>query len=73
MVDLDARVVERWRRCDERPEVLSGTMRRAPDRGAAPFELDLPGYFDEVGNDGEGTPQFVPARTGNGAFPGHTT
>lgn len=53
VVDLDARVVERCRPGDERPEVLSGTMRWAPDPGRAPLELDLSVYFEEVGDDGD--------------------
>src|SRR6185503_5531553 len=48
IVDLDARVVERWRPGDDRPEIVAGTLTWLPDPAAAPFELDLPIFFGEV-------------------------
>lgn len=48
IVDLDARVVERWRAGDERPEIVAGTLSWRPDPSAAPFELDLPPFFGEL-------------------------
>ena len=48
IVDLDARVVERWRPGDDRPEIVAGTLTWLPDPSAAPFELDLPTFFGEV-------------------------
>ncbi len=48
IVDLDARVVERWRAGDERPEIVAGALTWRPDLTAAPFELDLPDFFDEI-------------------------
>ncbi len=48
IVDLDSRLVERWRPGDERPEILSETLRWQPLESAAAFELDLAGFFAEV-------------------------
>ena len=48
IVDLDARLVERWRPGDERPEILSETLTWQPSESASPFELDLAGFFAEV-------------------------
>lgn len=48
IVDLDARVVERWRPGDDRPEIVADTLSWQPDPSAAPFELDLPTFFAEV-------------------------
>lgn len=49
VVDLDARVIERWRPSDlSHPEVVDATLVWHPDGAAAPFTLDLPAYFAEV-------------------------
>jgi Uma2 family endonuclease len=48
IVDLDARVIERWRPDDERPEVLSARIEWLPDGASAPFTLDLVAFFAEV-------------------------
>jgi len=48
IVDLDSRLVERWRPGDERPEILSETLTWQPWHSAAPFELDVSGFFAEV-------------------------
>jgi Uma2 family endonuclease len=48
IVDLDARVVERWRPEDERPEIVTGTLTWQPESSTAPFELDLAEFFDDV-------------------------
>jgi len=48
IVDLEARVVERWRPEDERPEILSETMTWQPDPTHQPLEMDLPALFREV-------------------------
>ena len=48
IVDLDARVVERWHPGDDRPEIVADTLSWHPDPSAAPFELDLPTFFAEV-------------------------
>ena len=58
IVDLDARLLERWRPGDERPEVLHVTLVWQPDvarpvgmpsgEDLTPLEIDLPAYFAEV-------------------------
>jgi Uma2 family endonuclease len=48
IVDLDSRLVERWRPGEERPEILSERLTWQPLESAAPFELDLSGFFAEV-------------------------
>jgi Uma2 family endonuclease len=51
IVDLDARLVERWRPGDDRPEVLTETLRWHPDPTTAPLEIDLPQFFAKVNGD----------------------
>lgn len=48
IVDVDARLVERWRPHDERPEILTERLVWQPDPGRFPFEVDLVAYFSEV-------------------------
>ena len=48
IVDVDARIVERWRATDERPEIVSTSLSWHPEPSTAPFELDLPAFFDDV-------------------------
>ena len=48
IVDLDARVVERWRPADQRPEMLDELLRWSPPGAAAPLEIDLPGLFRSI-------------------------
>ena len=48
IVDLDSRLVERWRPGDERPEILHETLTWQPTETAAPFEIDLAAFFAEV-------------------------
>lgn len=48
IVDLDARVVERWRPGDDRPEIVAATLTWQPDGSATPFELDLTAFFQAV-------------------------
>jgi hypothetical protein len=47
-VDIDARVVERWRPVDERPEVLTETLSWQPLAEEPPLLIDLNGYFADV-------------------------
>ncbi|HEY0970065.1 MAG TPA: Uma2 family endonuclease [Gemmatimonadales bacterium] len=49
-VDLDARVIERWRPADERPEVVDGRLEWAPEGAGEgePLALDLERMFREV-------------------------
>jgi Uma2 family endonuclease len=48
IVDLDSRIVERWRPGDERPEILHHTIEWAPDSSKAGLTIDLPQFFAEV-------------------------
>ncbi len=51
IVDLDARLVERWRPGDDRPEVLTASLRWHPDPATPPLEIDLPQFFAQVHGD----------------------
>jgi Uma2 family endonuclease len=48
IVDLDARVVERWQPNDERPAILSETLEWLPAGANAPFRVDLVDFFARV-------------------------
>ena len=48
IVDLDARLVERWRPEDVRPEVVSGELIWTPARAETPIAIDLPRLFESV-------------------------
>jgi Uma2 family endonuclease len=48
VVDLDARVIERWRPGDERAEVVDVSLEWLPEGAGAPLLLDLPAFFREV-------------------------
>jgi Uma2 family endonuclease len=45
IVDLDARLVERWRPDDIRPKILDERLEWAPPELQAPVTLDLPAIF----------------------------
>jgi Uma2 family endonuclease len=45
IVDLDARLVERWRPDDIRPEILDERLEWAPPELQTPVTLDLPAIF----------------------------
>jgi Uma2 family endonuclease len=47
-VDLDARVVERWRPTDERPAMFIEELRWQPDGAEDPLVTNLPAYFDRA-------------------------
>ena len=51
VVDTDARLVERWRRDDPRPEMLASRLEWLPAGSTRPFEWDLAQYFDQVWSD----------------------
>ena len=51
IVDLDARLVERWRPGDKRPEVLAELLEWQPDASLPPLEMDLVALFREVHGD----------------------
>jgi Uma2 family endonuclease len=46
IVDGDARLIERWRPGDERPEILHDSLAWQPAPGLAPLIIDLPALFD---------------------------
>jgi Uma2 family endonuclease len=48
IIDADARLFERWRPDDERPELLSESIEWTPDPAAEPFALDLKAFFAGV-------------------------
>jgi Uma2 family endonuclease len=48
IVDIDARIVERWRPGDTRPEVLDTTLTWQPAEAAETFTLDLAAFFRDV-------------------------
>jgi Uma2 family endonuclease len=48
IVDLDARVFERWRPDDDRPQILAVRVEWLADGASTPFTLDLAAYFAEV-------------------------
>jgi len=52
IVDLDARLVERWKPDDTRPEILSETLEWTPAPGLKPLEIELPVFFAEVWGEG---------------------
>lgn len=45
IVDLDARLVERWRPGDERPELCAAHLTWQPHPDHAPLVIDLPAFF----------------------------
>jgi Uma2 family endonuclease len=47
IVDLDARLIERWRPDDSRPEILAEQITWQPNPAADPLEIDLAGLFSE--------------------------
>lgn len=53
IVDLDARLVERWKPDDTRPEILTETLEWSPAPGLKPLEIELPGFFAEVWGEGK--------------------
>ena len=48
VVDLDARLIERWRPNDTRPEVLMESLSWRPAADGPALTLDLPAWFNEV-------------------------
>lgn len=48
IVDLDARVVERWRPDDERPEIISEVLSWQPRADAQALSFSLEEFFSEV-------------------------
>jgi Uma2 family endonuclease len=48
IVDHEARLVERWRPSDVRPEILRGTLVWHPEGAVKPLALDLPALFAQA-------------------------
>jgi Uma2 family endonuclease len=48
IVDVEARLVERWRPGDERPEILSETLAWDPASALERLVIDLPKLFSEI-------------------------
>lgn len=48
IVDLDARLIERWCPGDHRPEILTSTIVWSPTGCRQPLELDLRAFFESV-------------------------
>ena len=48
IVDADARLFERWRAGDERPEIIREVLTWTPPRAREPFVLDLRAFFSRV-------------------------
>ena len=48
IVDVDARLIERWRPEDERPEILAEQVEWNPDPAHPPLVIDLAEYFHDV-------------------------
>jgi Uma2 family endonuclease len=48
IVDLDSRLVERWRPGDERPEILRETIEWRVEGAAEPLVIDLPALLAEA-------------------------
>jgi Uma2 family endonuclease len=48
IVDLEARVFERWHPDDERPQIIADRIEWRPAGASESFVLDLPSYFAEV-------------------------
>lgn len=48
VVDVDARLIERWRPDDTRPEILDQQLEWQPDPAHAPLVIDLARYFVDV-------------------------
>ncbi len=53
IVDLDARLIERWRPGDERPELATENLTWSPVDGVAPLSLDLVAIFRDVHGEGD--------------------
>lgn len=56
IVDLDARVVERWRPDDARPEIVTERVAWQPPGAAQQMTIELEALWREVLDDAEGSP-----------------
>lgn len=46
VMDVDARLVSRWRPDDARPEEIDGRLEWAPEPGLEPLVIELPEFFE---------------------------
>jgi Uma2 family endonuclease len=53
IVDPDARLFERWRPGDARPEVLTETLEWHPESAADPLRLDVADFFARLLDDSD--------------------
>jgi Uma2 family endonuclease len=53
VIDLDARIFERWTPSDVRPEVIDAVIDWHPAGASKAFEFDVAQYFADVHRDGE--------------------
>ena len=51
ILDVDSRLVERWRPGDERPEILTTTIAWQPRDATSSVEIDLPSFFARAWGD----------------------
>jgi Uma2 family endonuclease len=51
IVDLDARLIERWHPSDQRPELITDRLTWQPHGTNTPFVLDVPAFFGSVQQD----------------------
>ena len=51
IVDVDSRLIERWRPDDERPEILEDRLTWEPTSDTEPLDLDLTALFAELWGD----------------------
>ncbi len=56
IVDLDARLIERWTPQDLRPEILNEMLAWHPEGASEPLVVSLPEFFHEVWGDRQGPP-----------------
>jgi Uma2 family endonuclease len=48
VIDLDARIIERWQPGEKRPEILSDRIEWVAPGATEPVLIELEGFFDEV-------------------------
>ena len=48
IVDVDARLIERWRADDERPDIVTERLEWQPDAGYPPLVIEIAEYFRDV-------------------------
>ena len=51
IIDLDARLIERWRTGEDRPEIIDSSLAWRPEGATEPFVLDVERFFGEVTRD----------------------